>query len=609
MAVRIPWDKYEAAILLEAWIEIKNNSSLKRNIIKRVSGQLRQKAVIQGIEIDNVFRNENGISFQIQSMASAFEQTFKGQPASKLFNQIVELYHKDYSSYLSLLREAKKMCNNDEYNDISSNDIHDSEETNNSKAVETLNINSERFHSILLDNYSKGFRLNDKLSLKRLKIQWYQKFNEELNCDDNDIYSSISQITIQYGDMAYLPEAMMDEKTKEKLITYIKSVFTSGKTSIYYEALYKEFSDDFLRCHINNVGMLKSFLTYINDDSMYLQKDYITADISTNIDINEEIKNYLINQNCPVKTEKIYSDLSHIPNDKIFWIIGGHNSQEFVRNQQGEYFHADIIDFSDFEIETIKKWINAAIDDKEYMGGQELTETIFNQIPAINERYPFITWLGLRDVIAYKLKNQYSFKGKIISEYGKELSMKEVFSSFAKNHKHFTLTQLDMLKRDLGTTIYFDSIYENSLRINKEEFVSKDQANFDVVGTDSAIDKFCCEEFVPIKEISIFGAFPNAYFPWNQFLLEQYVANYSEKYKLLHTGYNSSDPVGAIVKKASNINTFDDVITLALANSNVPLNSVDALQFLCDVGFLARKKYSNIEYVITKANLLRSKGE
>ena len=311
-----------------------------------------------------------------------------------------------------------------------------------------------------------------------------------------------------------------------------------------------------------------------------------------------------------MQTDEIISSLSHIAKDKIMWAIAGPNSDEFVRNHKGEYFHADIIEFTQHEMNMITEWISSAISDKNYMGGKELTDSIQNKMPSILERYPFLTWLGLRDVLAYKLRNMFSFKGKIISAYGEGLSMADVFANFAKTHDHFTLAQLDILKDDLDTPIYFDSVYANSLRISKEEFVSQDQAKFDIDATDTSIGQFCHGDFISVKDVSLFGGFPDANFPWNHFLLQHYVADYSKKYKLIHAGFNAGKPVGAIVKRSSQIDTFDDVIIRDLAERNISLDSNNAVQYLYDAGYIARRSYSSLDTILVKTNLYRTnKGE
>ena len=108
MAVKIPWDKYEAIILLEAWLQVQS-SIPKMWVVNLVSYRLRLKAIKQSIEIDEIFRNTNGIKFQMQSMASAYEKKDMGKPATKLFSEIVALYHNDPVTYRKMKEEAMKM--------------------------------------------------------------------------------------------------------------------------------------------------------------------------------------------------------------------------------------------------------------------------------------------------------------------------------------------------------------------------------------------------------------------------------------------------------------------------------------------------------------------
>lgn len=195
----------------------------------------------------------------------------------------------------------------------------------------------------------------------------------------------------------------------------------------------------------------------------------------------------------------------------------------------------------------------------------------------------------LADAIGYKLREVFSFKGKIISALGQDISMTDVFADFAKSHEHFTLEQLNTLKNELETPIYFSAVYANSLRISRDTFVSKNQANFDINETDEAIDRFCTGDYITISEIRHYGSFPYAGFPWNSYLLEHYVSDFSKKYKLVHSGFNAKSAVGAIVKRTSKIEVFGELITTALADSTINLNKDDALQYLCENGFLARR--------------------
>lgn len=872
MPMRIQWDKYEAAILLEATINVLENKILRNDAVKAVSDTLRKIAIHKGLSINSIYRNENGISMQMSIITALLQEKKSGlHNASKLFSEMVELYHNDYDVYMQILGEAKSMSNdlletenvnpttvsteskvdidksteviekkadqeyvldfnaiidmsytrpvrfefcNELYNDFTnwtqlytkvlellyktnqkdilslcgkniygngrieitdttqmnaliapksfadglyvetnlsardiakkicrlleicgfsvndmiiyyekktslativpvtrtidtfnrqnksssakedffdyliniaklsqatarsySSQVNTSEKfaTENSigsgklynaensiEACDTAqlllnsddflrfsrlahnapfaavtkyyeyltgshyegivksrdiqkdfaNIDFDRYKEFLSQNYMKGFRLNDRLSIKRLRIQWQKTFNEDLQYDDETICKHILHITIRHGDMAYLPEAMLSDKARQKLMEHITTLFAEGKTVIYYEALYKEFAEEFAEGRINNVDMLKTYLAYINNGKFYLRRSYIAADANVEADNKDEVRSLMISHGAPMHTDDIVASLSHIAKDKVMWVVAGPNSSEFVRNKKGEYFQADIIEFTQNEMDLITEWIRSAIDDKVYMGGKELVDTINQKLPSIKERYPFLTWLGLRDVVAYKLRDVFSFNGKIISAYGENLSMSDVFSKYAMKHEYFTLTQLNMLKDELDTPIYYDSLFKYAVRINENEFVSKQRINFDISATDDAIEQFCQGEFISLKDVSLFGGFPDVSFPWNHFLLQQFVAYYSKKFMLLHNGFNAGKPVGAIVKRSSQIDTFNDVIIRVLADSNIPLNSENALQYLSDTGYIARKSCSNIDTLLSKANIYRAnKGE
>lgn len=107
MAMRIPWDKYETAILIDACIQVVNKKMDRNTAIKTVSAKLRKRAVNSGIMIDNVYRNENGIRMQmtmIMSMIQGEEPRLFN--ASKIFYEMVELYRSEYISFSAILQEA-----------------------------------------------------------------------------------------------------------------------------------------------------------------------------------------------------------------------------------------------------------------------------------------------------------------------------------------------------------------------------------------------------------------------------------------------------------------------------------------------------------------------
>lgn len=100
------WDIYEAAILLEAYLKVRDGILSRQEAIKDVSRALRIIAINQGAIIDEVYRDENGISYQFQRMDSAFSRKEVILPSTKLFDEIVELYTNKRNKYDAILSEA-----------------------------------------------------------------------------------------------------------------------------------------------------------------------------------------------------------------------------------------------------------------------------------------------------------------------------------------------------------------------------------------------------------------------------------------------------------------------------------------------------------------------
>ena len=109
MTVRIPWDEYEAAILLDACLAVIDNKISRADAVIKVSRMLREKAIKNGYTIDSVFRNENGISMQMSIMIALILETSSGlHGASKLFIEIVQLYKNNPEKLQKILEEAKE---------------------------------------------------------------------------------------------------------------------------------------------------------------------------------------------------------------------------------------------------------------------------------------------------------------------------------------------------------------------------------------------------------------------------------------------------------------------------------------------------------------------
>ena len=110
MARQIPWDRYEVALLLDAYLRIQEEPQKEKEILADLSKNLRKRAIHLGYTIDAVFRNENGMGLQYQRMKFLMTNSAHGfdGPISRCFHEVVGIYKKDRDWYQMILNKARK---------------------------------------------------------------------------------------------------------------------------------------------------------------------------------------------------------------------------------------------------------------------------------------------------------------------------------------------------------------------------------------------------------------------------------------------------------------------------------------------------------------------
>lgn len=110
MARQIPWDRYEVALLLDAYLRIQEDPQKEKEILADLSKKLRERAIRLGYTIDAVFRNENGMGLQYQRMKFLMTNSAYGFDGSisRCFHEVVNIYKKDRNWYQMILNKARK---------------------------------------------------------------------------------------------------------------------------------------------------------------------------------------------------------------------------------------------------------------------------------------------------------------------------------------------------------------------------------------------------------------------------------------------------------------------------------------------------------------------
>ena len=463
------------------------------------------------------------------------------------------------------------------------------------------------YKTVLIKNFSHGYRLGSSIEIKKFRRYFEDINGYALEQETDNIEKMIRLCGIEHEGRIYAPQTMLSEELHDQLFDFIDKNFEDGKKVIYYEALFREFSEDFLDQKIYDAEMLKNYIEYMTENKYFMARSYLSNEKRVLIDPIEDVRTCLKEHGLPMEVDDLCKMLSHIPSDRIRTLLGTHG--EFVRNSKGEYFHVDSFSATDVELDNIATLINEEIELHSFVSGNELYDIIKRKYPYIYEKNAMFSVIGWRDALKFKLGDQFSFMGNIISNKDKELSMSDVFAAYGEKQKRFTLSELLAFADNMGSIIYFDALYQNVARVSQEQFVSRDAVSFRVIETDKTLGRFCTGSYLALPKVTDFGIFPEASHPWTPYLLEHYVAFHSKRYYLMHGGYNKNTVVGAMVKKENAYDSFDDLIVDVLAESGVPLQKKDVLNYLSDNGYIARRTYTNIEALMIKAQAKRNKKE
>ena len=108
------WDKYEVALLIEAYQNIKQGRVDKNSALVALSQNLRKIAQNENLEIDDTFRNMNGMQWQLGFIERAFiGDDYDSRMPPKIFMEMAEIYNQKPKEFHDILDEAHRKITGD----------------------------------------------------------------------------------------------------------------------------------------------------------------------------------------------------------------------------------------------------------------------------------------------------------------------------------------------------------------------------------------------------------------------------------------------------------------------------------------------------------------
>ncbi len=471
---------------------------------------------------------------------------------------------------------------------------------------EFADFDKEAFISVLMSRYRGGMRF-DSIDLENFRDTYSDKYSKKLTFTDEELEIRLRYCGIIYKDRLFPAEGVIDNGTKERLFSYIENKFADGNKVLYYKAIFYELSDAFAYCFsLTDEQMLKAYIEHTAEKGKYyFHSNYMSVDKNVKIDHSAEIVDYMLAAGKPLSYDKIYEGLSHISKDIIYREI--RIGSKFVMNEKGHYFHIDIFEFSQSDGERIAEILNKEITDNSYAIWSRIFGFIQEQMPIFIENNLYLSSLGIRNALSMFMSDQFNFDGEVISSKDVRLGMADVYRLFAKHHVPFTDDDIYEFSKEVGTSINFWVLAEESVRVSKNLFVAKDQVEFDVEATDKALETYLSSGYILVKDVDSFLVFPNVGYEWNEFLLESYLLHYSKKFCLVNNGISLNNVAGAVAKKDGKFTQFVDICAQALADSSIELKKTVALNYLAEINLITRRSYKELDIAMTKARQIRNR--
>jgi hypothetical protein len=605
------WNKYETALLIDTYEKVSKGVVGRTDAVRQLSKRLRDGMTAMGVSISDTFRNENGISMQmstIKNLLTDIDSTF-GNP-SHVFIDMCDLYINNRESFNKILGTASRMFPLG-YSELTIQDSS-SYDVDCDFALSPdfyVSLHKETIIDVFKRRFRNGMRLTSTIDRRKFRSTYKDISNISLDdMSDDSLITSIKRFSIVYDDTAYMPELMISENLKRKIVSYIQERFLDGDSCVFFEIIYNNFNEEFLESQILNVDMLCSYLKHITNYGWFFHSDYISTEERFKPNIEQAVLDYLKEQGGIVTEDEVLDAFPYFPEDAVLHAFQ-FNSDILVNCGRGKgKIHINNFHITEKELTKISSVIDKEILRAGYVLWPELLEYIKSIAPDVIDYNEQFGDIGIRKALSSKLDGKYYFNNNVICFNGHVIDAKGVISSFAKHHQNYTIDDVKHIGTELNTNInpYIGELLKYSVRTNSSNFVSKSNVKFNIEDTDRAISGYCKGEYIPISGIKSFLLFPACGFPWNEFLLESFVFNHSKIFCLMHNNFGMSSTLGAIKKRNSAL-TFDDVMADTLAKVNKELTQQEAIEYLYDISFIGQRRLGNVGDIIKKTRSIRKK--
>ena len=460
-----------------------------------------------------------------------------------------------------------------------------------------------RFNTILSEEFPDGLRLIG-MRLRKFRASYEEHFHEQVELDDNKLIAQLKSVCDYREDRIFPRSGAQQNALLETISRDAFNTLSSGATCIYPRQLFVKYREALAAdMAVYTADALWPLLQSFPGNQLRLvggliclpgKKPNTASDVFVLIAAAYE----------PVTYTQMQERLWYLPFDEVKYQLVREKSIVLV--QQETYFYAPNFPISSRDLTALKRAMRRRVEDKGYIVASGLRQLLQENCPGTaTDTAGWPDW-GIRNVMAWLLREDFDFNGALVSAKGSRIDSVQVFRNFCKGRERVTMDELKDLQKQLDLTgAYWPIALEEMIRVSRTEFVKKGIITFDTEGTDQVLATFCPGRYRPIQEFSLFMLLPAVGIPWNSFLLESYLREYSKVFWLNQALVNEYAAVGAMVRRGSNIHDYRELIIDALAHDDGWSTIKDALGFLADKGYRSQRTLAHANEIIKAAQVKR----
>lgn len=587
MPVRIPWDRYEVALLFSIYERIVNGSDISSEAAK-LSADLRALAIKRGVTIDETYRNVNGMKMQIANVQYLFTNGKKGLAgASAMIRQMYELYHTNQSEYQTILKEAIQL--------MGASTSVEKAFLANTREKENVAINlRDRVLFIAAETFPNGIRPASIIDLNKLKRRYAGSFGEDIP-ESADIKAILQKSGVQNGDKVYV---LADEQ-KQSLKNLIRGIYAEGHRVVYYSELQRLHGDLLESCHLFSAPLMKAVFCDLFPESI-CKAEWILADGEAN-DMEEVTRAF--GEELVLDYQQIKARCPYLTLSAIKGVLS--RSSRFVWSSAETFAQTDLIQLDPEEITKVQKDV---IDQIQADGFYSLARLPLEESCTLNSR---ISASAVRDAMFLRyMAAQCSRNGLIATPKGVRATSSQLLEGWCKSQEQFTLAELEEYERELTghhAVLGISAACRCMVRVDHDNFVSDALIDFDVEAADRAIALFAENRIIPITAITSFTSFPDVPgYTWNLYLVESYLRRFSKRFTI-DGGPAQMSFVGGICPASMEFESYEDRLAYAVIQDRVSLNEYSIGRYLTEQKYILRRS-GTVRKVLSKALNLKDCG-